>query len=241
MRLHGAPGRDRRRQERRSGLPMFLAGSYLGRSLVAAGGAWLRRRDQTTIALLAIGAVFPLGYFFFWGTYDLVAHRQAQRADLLHPGCTRRSASSSPRRSSSCGAAAGRSASARRGGARRRHDAGRGESDRREPEAQQGPDPVEARRRSRSRARRWCSSPATGRYLMFLNPYSANDRRPPGPDRVRRRPGRRRPRSDRRAGRIARPYLQQASLTARRARARRPSRAHRRSRSPACMSCAARS
>ena len=48
-------------------LPLFLTGSYLG-VLVALGGLWLRRRDRTTIVLLAIVALFPLGYFPFWGT-----------------------------------------------------------------------------------------------------------------------------------------------------------------------------
>ena len=48
-------------------LPMFLAGTYLG-VLVALWGLWLRRRDRAAIALLAIAAVFPLGYFPFWGT-----------------------------------------------------------------------------------------------------------------------------------------------------------------------------
>ena len=47
--------------------PMFLAGSYLG-AIAAVFGLWLRRRDKSTIALLAIAVVFPLGYFFFWGT-----------------------------------------------------------------------------------------------------------------------------------------------------------------------------
>lgn len=47
--------------------PLFLAGNYLG-ALAAAFGLWLRRRDQSTLALLALGAVFPAGYFFFWGT-----------------------------------------------------------------------------------------------------------------------------------------------------------------------------
>jgi len=46
--------------------PLFLTGTYLG-ALVALGGLWLRRRDRTTIALLAISVAFPLGYFPFWG------------------------------------------------------------------------------------------------------------------------------------------------------------------------------
>ncbi|CAA9264313.1 MAG: hypothetical protein AVDCRST_MAG20-2972 [uncultured Acidimicrobiales bacterium] len=46
--------------------PLFLTGSYLG-VLVALGGLWLRRRDRTTVALLAICVLFPLGYFPFWG------------------------------------------------------------------------------------------------------------------------------------------------------------------------------
>jgi hypothetical protein len=47
-------------------VPLFLTGTYVG-VLVAAYGAWLRRREQSTLALLAMIAVFPLGYFFFWG------------------------------------------------------------------------------------------------------------------------------------------------------------------------------
>jgi hypothetical protein len=47
-------------------LPPFLVGSYLGVA-AAAVGFWLRRRERSTYALLAIGAVFPLGYLFFWG------------------------------------------------------------------------------------------------------------------------------------------------------------------------------
>jgi hypothetical protein len=48
-------------------LPIFLAGAYLG--LVVAGvGLWLRRRDRSTLVLLAIMAVFPAAYFFHWGT-----------------------------------------------------------------------------------------------------------------------------------------------------------------------------
>lgn len=49
-------------------LPVFLAGSYLG-IVVAGAGLWLRRRERTTLVLLAIGAAFPLGYFFFWGVH----------------------------------------------------------------------------------------------------------------------------------------------------------------------------
>jgi hypothetical protein len=47
-------------------LPPFLVGSYLGVA-VAAIGFWLRRRDRSTYALLAVAVVFPLGYLFFWG------------------------------------------------------------------------------------------------------------------------------------------------------------------------------
>jgi hypothetical protein len=47
-------------------LPPFLLGSYLGVA-VAAAGWWLRRREKSTYALLAIGLAFPIGYFFFWG------------------------------------------------------------------------------------------------------------------------------------------------------------------------------
>jgi hypothetical protein len=47
-------------------LPPFLVGSYLG---VAAAlvGFWLRRRQRSTYALLAVAIAFPVGYFFFWG------------------------------------------------------------------------------------------------------------------------------------------------------------------------------
>jgi hypothetical protein len=47
-------------------VPLFLTGTYVG-VLVAGLGAWLRRRDPTTALLLAVIAVFPVGYFFFWG------------------------------------------------------------------------------------------------------------------------------------------------------------------------------
>lgn len=49
-------------------LPEFLVGSFFGVAL-AAVGLWLRRRDRSTIALLALATVFPVGYFFFWGIY----------------------------------------------------------------------------------------------------------------------------------------------------------------------------
>ena len=49
-------------------LPWFLVGSYLG-LLVAGLGLWQRRRDPATLALVLVGAVFPVGYFVFWGTY----------------------------------------------------------------------------------------------------------------------------------------------------------------------------
>lgn len=49
-------------------LPWFLVGSYIG--LAAAGlGLWQRRREPSTLALVALGAIFPIGYLVFWGTY----------------------------------------------------------------------------------------------------------------------------------------------------------------------------
>ena len=32
-------------------------------------GLWQRRRERSTIALLLLGAAFPIGYFFFWGIF----------------------------------------------------------------------------------------------------------------------------------------------------------------------------
>jgi len=46
--------------------PNFLVGAWLG-VVVAFGGLWLRRRDRSTVGLLAVMAVFPLGYSYFWG------------------------------------------------------------------------------------------------------------------------------------------------------------------------------
>jgi hypothetical protein len=47
-------------------LPQFLVGSYVA-LLVAAVGCWMRRRDRTTVLLLGMMVVFPVGYFMFWG------------------------------------------------------------------------------------------------------------------------------------------------------------------------------
>jgi len=47
-------------------VPQFLIGTYVG-LLTAGAGLWLRRRDRTTLLLLAIMVVFPAGYFVFWG------------------------------------------------------------------------------------------------------------------------------------------------------------------------------
>lgn len=49
-------------------LPWFLVGSYVGLA-AALVGLWQRRREGTSIALLLIAVVFPVGYFVFWGTY----------------------------------------------------------------------------------------------------------------------------------------------------------------------------
>jgi hypothetical protein len=49
-------------------LPWFLVGGYLG-SVVALAGLWLRRRDPLARYLLLVAAVFPVGYFVFWGTH----------------------------------------------------------------------------------------------------------------------------------------------------------------------------
>ena len=49
-------------------LPWFLVGSYVG--VGAAGvGLWLRRREASTLLLVFIGLVFPLGYVVFWGNW----------------------------------------------------------------------------------------------------------------------------------------------------------------------------
>lgn len=49
-------------------LPWFLVGSYLT-LVLAALGLWQGRRERATLALLLVGAVFPLGYFVFWGNH----------------------------------------------------------------------------------------------------------------------------------------------------------------------------
>lgn len=49
-------------------LPWFLIGTYLG--VAAAGFAvWRHRLEPAVWFLLGIVAIFPLGYFAFWGTY----------------------------------------------------------------------------------------------------------------------------------------------------------------------------
>ncbi|MGQ0433345.1 MAG: hypothetical protein ACT452_13155 [Microthrixaceae bacterium] len=50
-------------------LPWFLVGGYAGLA-IAGAGLWQRRREHSTIALLLIGAVFPVGYFVFWGNHQ---------------------------------------------------------------------------------------------------------------------------------------------------------------------------
>jgi hypothetical protein len=47
-------------------VPQFLVGSYVA-LLLAGFGLWYRRRDRTTLLLLAMGVAFPIGYFVFWG------------------------------------------------------------------------------------------------------------------------------------------------------------------------------
>jgi hypothetical protein len=47
-------------------VPLFLVGSYLGLGPAIAGW-WARRREATTWLLVAIGLAFPAGYFWFWG------------------------------------------------------------------------------------------------------------------------------------------------------------------------------
>jgi hypothetical protein len=49
-------------------LPWFFVGAYLG-VVVAGVAVWARRRDQRTWLLVALMAVFPIAYFPFWGTY----------------------------------------------------------------------------------------------------------------------------------------------------------------------------
>jgi hypothetical protein len=55
-------------------LPSFFVGGWVG-AVAAAAGLWLRRRDRSTLALLAIVGSFLVGYFFFWG--NLLSGRAA--------------------------------------------------------------------------------------------------------------------------------------------------------------------
>lgn len=50
------------------GVPMFLVGGWLG-LIVAAVGAWIRRRERSTLLLILLGLAFPAGYAFFWGIF----------------------------------------------------------------------------------------------------------------------------------------------------------------------------
>jgi hypothetical protein len=47
---------------------LFLAGSAVT-LVLAALGAWWRRAQRATWRLVLLGAAFPVGYFFFWGTH----------------------------------------------------------------------------------------------------------------------------------------------------------------------------
>ena len=49
-------------------VPWFLVGSYIGVA-VAVVGLWQRRRDPAMLALVLVGAAFPIGYFVFWGNH----------------------------------------------------------------------------------------------------------------------------------------------------------------------------
>ena len=51
-------------------LPWFLAGTYVG-VVVAAAGLWIRRRSTGVLALVLVGALFPAGYFVFWGIHQM--------------------------------------------------------------------------------------------------------------------------------------------------------------------------
>lgn len=47
---------------------LFLAGNLVAAGL-AAGAVWWRRDRRETWILVVLGVAFPLGYFFFWGSY----------------------------------------------------------------------------------------------------------------------------------------------------------------------------
>ena len=56
-------------------LPHWMFGSLLIVPL-AFWGLWLRRRDNTTVLLGAIGVLFPLAYVFYWGNLLIVNGRK---------------------------------------------------------------------------------------------------------------------------------------------------------------------
>ncbi|MEX1007228.1 MAG: hypothetical protein WD271_05220 [Acidimicrobiia bacterium] len=61
--------------------PAFLVGGWLG-AAAAVAGLWLRRRERSTLALLALAAAFPVGYFFFWG--NLLSGRAASLSSPIY-------------------------------------------------------------------------------------------------------------------------------------------------------------
>ena len=56
-------------------LPHWVFGSLFVVPL-AVYGLWQRRRDPTTVLLVAIGVLFPLGYLFYWGNLLIVNGRK---------------------------------------------------------------------------------------------------------------------------------------------------------------------
>ena len=62
--------------------PQFLVGAWLG-VVVALVGLWLRRRERSTLALLGLIAVFPVGYSVFWGIRLSSFYAFLSRAALL--------------------------------------------------------------------------------------------------------------------------------------------------------------
>jgi hypothetical protein len=55
--------------------PHWMFGSVLVVPLVA-HGLWQRRREPTTVLMVAIGVLFPLAYLFYWGNLLIVSGRK---------------------------------------------------------------------------------------------------------------------------------------------------------------------